>query len=222
MLTQRRISLAALLALALLGGAKVGRASTIDADAITFLGADRSVHIFMDDTGGNVSITLTMNDGVADLRGFFLNIDDFALLAGLQVSGDDVTDWTAKDDDVINLGGANNLQGKGSPCPCDIGVSIGTSGGNGAVSSTTFVLDADGDLTLDHFAHQLIGVRVISAGSVKEIEDLKDPKEDLKDFGRGSAKLAVELPEPTPVPEPATALLVALGTGALAYARRRS
>jgi len=207
MLTQRRFLLAVLGALASLGSASAGRAFTVDMDATRFVGADLSVHIFMDDAGGNISVTLTVNDGLGDLRGFFLNIDDFSLLAGLQVTGDDVTGFEYDDDGVINLGGANNLNGNGSPCPCDIGVSIGTpgAGGKNEISTTTFVLDATGSLSLEHFAHQLAGVRVLSVKGF--------------DGPNGSAKLAGTIP--VPIPEPSTAALLVLGLAALRFRTRR-
>src|SRR5262249_9618748 len=128
MLTQRRILLAAVGAIALLGSADAARATNIDVIATPFTGADTSVRIFTDDTGGNIEVTLTVNQGIADLRGFFLNVSDFSLLAGLKVTGDDVTDFAVADDGVINLGKGNNMHGGGSPCPCDIGVAIGTPG----------------------------------------------------------------------------------------------
>src|SRR5262249_19622122 len=105
MLTQRRILLAASSAIALLLGGPLGaRATNVDVVPYPFTGADTSVDIFMDDTGGNIEVTLTVNEGIADLRGFFLNVSDFSLLAGLKVTGDDVTDFKVADDGVINLG----------------------------------------------------------------------------------------------------------------------
>ena len=192
MLTQRRILLAVLVAVASLGSASAGRASTIDVDATRFVGADLSVHIFMDDADGNISVTLTVNDGVGDLRGFFLNIDDFSLLAGLQVTGDDVTGFEYDDDGVINLGGANNLNGNGSPCPCDIGVSIGSPGaGKNEISTTTFVLDATASLSLEHFAHQVAGVRVLSVG--RRLQGSSRKIWTISGRNNGSAKLAATI-----------------------------
>jgi PEP-CTERM motif-containing protein len=222
MLTQRRFLLAALSVIAVLGSGGAARATSVGVIASPFTGADTSVHVLLDDSGGNISVTLTVNEGVADLRGFFLNIGDFSLLAGLSVTGDDVTGFVVEDDGVINLKHGVNLNGGGSPCPCDIGVAIGTPGtGKDDVFSTTFVLDADADLTLDAFAGELLGVRVTSVGSGDG--DIKDPKDDFKDGPRnGSAKLVGTIPDPiVPVPEPSTALLIALGLGALGYAGRR-
>lgn len=232
MLMQRRILLAALSAAAALGSSSASRALSTEVIATPFTGADTSVRVLLDDTGGNIEVTLTVNDGIADLRGFFLNIGDFSLLDGLEVTGDDVTGFEVAKRGVINLTHGVNLNGGGSPCPCDIGVAIGTPGaGKDDIFRTTFVLDAAADLVLDDFAGQLLGVRVTSAGNVDDgfkdpkhdPKDPKDPKDDFKDEHRGgSAKLIGQIPDPiVPVPEPSTAILVALGLGTLAFAGRR-
>jgi len=242
MLTQRRLLLAALSAIAALGSAYSAHATQTELVATPFTGADTSVHIFLDDAGGNIAVTLTVNEGLADLRGFFLNIQDFSLLAGLSVTGDDVTSFEYEDNGVINLKHGVNLNGGGSPCPCDIGVAIGTPGtGKDDIFSTTFVLDADLDLVLDNFAGQLLGIRVTSVGGSgdskedfdgdskedSEGEKFRKFKEDCKDdeggkdVRHGSAKLVATIPDPIiPVPEPSTAFLVAFGVGALGYAAR--
>ena len=227
MLTQRRFLLAAFTLVAALGSVSIARALSTEVIATPFTGADTSVHILLDDTGGNIAVTLTVNEGVGDLRGFFLNIGDFSLLDGLKVTGDDVTGFTLDEDSVINLHYGANMNGGGSPCPCDLGVLIGTPGtGRDDIFTTTFVLDATADLVLDAFAGQLIGVRVTSVGSVADgfddLADSKDPKDDFKDGPRhGSAKLVATIPDPiVPVPEPSTALLIALGLGALGGGRR--
>jgi hypothetical protein len=225
MLTQRRFLLAALSVIAVLGSGEAARATSVEVIATPFTGADTSVLILLNDDGGNIEVTLTVNEGIADLRGFFLNIQDFSLLAGLSVTGDDVTGFEVEDDGVINLHHGINLNGGGSPCPCDIGVAIGTPGtGKDDIFTTTFVLDANADLTLDAFAGELLGVRVTSVGGGDgDFGDPKDPKDDFKDGPRnGSAKLVGTIPDPiVPVPEPSTALLIALGLGALGYAARR-
>src|SRR5262249_958934 len=116
--------------------------------------------------------------------------------------------------------------GGGSPCPCDVGVAIGTPGtGKDDIFRTTFVLDATADLAIEDFVNQLAGVRVTSVGSFDgDSKDPNDPKDVFKDFGRsGSAKLIATIPDPnSPVPEPSTALLVGLGTVGLGAARRRA
>jgi PEP-CTERM motif len=205
MLTQRRSLLAALCAIAVVGSAYSARALSIELIATPFTGNDTSVRILLDDTGGNLSVTLTVNQGLADLRGFFINVKDASLFSGVSVLGDDVTDFETGE--VINLKYGNNLNGGGTPCPCDLGVTIGTPGiGKDDFSTTKFVIDAKENLTLEDFAGELIGVRVTSVG--------------VENDRGGSAKLVVKIPDPLPVPEPSTALLLALGAAGLGYAGR--
>jgi hypothetical protein len=126
----------------------------------------------------------------------------------MTATGDDVTSSRFLADGVINLGLGSNLRGGGSPCPCDIGVEIGTPGiGKDDFATTTFLLHANAPLSLSDFTDQLVGVRITSVGP--------DP-----DSRGGSAKLAGTLPNTVPVPEPHPALLIALGLGLLGYASR--
>ena len=124
------------------------------------------------------------------------------------MTGDWVTSFDASGR-VIRHRRDNNLRGGGSPCPCDVGVQIGTSGmGRDDVQSTSFVLShPDAALGLSLFYEQDIGVRLTSVGE--------------EDFGReGSSKLGGIVP----VPEPSTLLLVGLGVvglGARSRSRRR-
>ena len=206
MLTLRRFLLAPLFSLAMLASAYSAHATQTELLATPFTGNDTTVRILLDDAGGDITVTLTVNKGLADLRGFFISIKDFSLFEGVDVTGGDVTDW--EKGSVINLRYGNNLNGGGTPCPCDLGVTIGTPGiGKDDIFTTTFVIDADANLTLDDFAGQAIGVRVTSVG--------------VENDRGGSAKLAVTIPDPiVPVPEPSTALLVAIGLGSLGFASR--
>jgi hypothetical protein len=171
-----------------------------------FAGDDSEVTLTLDDSGEGVSITVEVTEGVADIRGVFfdLNLDE-AYLDDLQISvdGDDVTDYLVGS--IINTGGGNNLNGGGSPCPCDVGVEIGTPGmGKDDIQSTTFVVTHDSlDLTLAMFFEQDIGVRLTSVG------------DDLHGSRNGSSKLGGTVP----VPEPNTVAL--LGLGLLYFAGRR-
>ena len=206
MLTQCRFMLVVLAASAVLSTAYTARATSVDLIATPFTGADTSVRIVLDDAGGDISVTLTVNEGLADLRGVFFQVANNTLPAGLSIVGDDVTKWKSDIDDLINMRHGNNLRGGGTPCPCDIAVSLGTPGiGKDDIFSTSFVISADNPLTLDLFADQLIGVRVTSVG-------------DDKGKRSGSAKLVGTIPDPnTPVPEPTPGLLTAAGLGALSY-----
>jgi hypothetical protein len=202
----------------LLGGAVAAHATSVTTTAVPFTGADTSVSITLTEDAGDIVVSLRVIEGLADLRGFFLNIGDNSLLAGLNVIGNDVTDFAydTSGASLINMKKGNNLNGGGTPCPCDLAVSIGTPGiGKDDLLSTTFTLDANFDLTLDDFAEQLAGVRVTS---VSTFDDPKDPKDGNRG---GSAKLIATIPAGTPVPEPSTAFLLGLGLFALGARRAR-
>ena len=97
-------------------------------------------------------------------------------------------------------GGGSNLQGGGSPCPCDLGIEIGSPGlGHGDdYQSVTFTLShASLDLDVSLFQGQSFGVRATSVG-------------DVDGSREGSSKLIGV------VPEPSTALLALLGLSGLA------
>lgn len=201
----------ALLGIALLLGLLPGLAgaATIEATATAFTGDPISVGVTIDDgvEAGHLVITLEVEDGAAgDLRGFFANVADESLLAGLSVSGDHVTGSVFAADAVINLGQGSNLNGGGTPCPCDLGVEIGAPGIGGGDDhpAVVFTLShADVDLDVGLFADQLFGVRVTSVG-------------DLDGARGGSSKLAGV------VPEPSTSLLMLLGLAGLSSVRPAS
>jgi PEP-CTERM motif-containing protein len=213
MLTQRSFSLAVFTAIAVLSSAYTARATSVELTATPFTGSPTSVRIVLDDEvgGGDIRVSVTVNEGLADLRGVFLDVRDDVLfaLSSIQATGEFVTGIKTN---VIDLGHGANLNGGGTPCPCDIGVLLGTAGiGKDDIQSTSFVLSlTTGDLLdLSAFANQAIGVRVTSVG----------PEGGNR---AGSSKLAGTIPDPTvPVPEPSPALLIAIGLGVLGYAGRR-
>jgi len=182
-------------------------ASTINASASAFTGDPLEVSIEIDDDAdpGNLVITLEVDgdSDTGDLRGFFAEVTNESLLSGLSVSGDQVTGSRFEADAVINVGRGSNLNGGGSPCPCDLGVEIGDPGiGRGDdFQSVTFTLSHDTeDLTVDFFSEQLFGVRVTSVGD--------------EDGRRGGSSKLIGL-----VPEPSTAVLAFLGLAGLASVR---
>lgn len=169
-------------------------------------------------TGDPVEVTLTFDDGAqpgsvvvtarvdpatpGDLRGVFLEFADDALLPGLRVSGPEVTE--VRSGGVIDLGQGANLRGGGSPCPCDLGVELGTPGiGRDDLRTASFVLSHESvELGLEALRLERVGVRVTSVGD---------------GFGGrgGSAKLGA------PVPEPGALVLMGLGLSGLAASARR-
>ncbi len=181
-----------------------GLAATLSFTLDPFTGDDSEARVTLDDAAagaGNIQISVEVTTGVADIRGILFDLADDSLLAGLVVSGGDVTDVAFGS--VIDLGNGANLRGGGTPCPCDVGVEIGRPGlrgGSDDFQSTTIVLTHETlGLDLSIFDAQQFGLRLTSVG----------PDEDHRG---GSAKLGGV------VPEPSTGLL--LGLGLLALARR--
>lgn len=139
---------------------------------------------------------------IGDLRGLFLNVTDESLLDGLTVSGSEITSSVFSANNVINLGGGSNLNGGGTPCPCDIGLEIGSPGiGKNDIQSVTFTLShVSADLDVSLLQGESFGVRVTSVG-------------DAGGSRNGSSKLVGIVPEPT------TAILMLLGLAGLASVR---
>jgi hypothetical protein len=189
-----------LLGLPLGAGATAGSGDSGSADPFT--GDPLSVSIAVDSASdpGNLVITLSIaGDGmIGDLRGVFFQVSNESLLSGLSVMGDGVTSSQFLANEVINLGNGSNLKGGESPCPCDIGIEIGTAGiGKDDFQSVTFTLMHKSEsLDQSFLRKQEFGVRVTSVGEV--------------DGGReGSSKLVGV------VPEPSTAILMLLGLAGL-------
>jgi len=181
----------------------VGSAAILEATSSSFTGSALSVSIVIDDEAdpGNLVITLEVEtaDPTGDLRGFFAQVSDESLLAGLSVTGTEITDSVFDANAVINLGGGNNLNGGGTPCPCDLGLEIGSAGiGSDDIQQVTFTLShLTESLTADLFNGEAFGVRATSVGSPTGSRN-------------GSSKLSGV------VPEPSTALLMGLGLAGLA------
>ena len=208
MLTLRRSLLAVTFLSSLLG---LATANALSFDTLTepFTGTDSAVLVTLSEEGGDIRVTATVTLGIADLRAVYLNIGDNSLLSGLSVTGDDVTDYEFAAHGVIDMGQGANLNGGGTPCPCDIGVEIGTPGiGKDDFQTTTFLLHGLTPLSLSDFTDQLVGVRITSVG----------PDADSRG---GSAKLVGTFTDTVPVPEPSPAILTAMGLSVLAVASRR-
>lgn len=173
--------------------------------ATSFTGDQLRVLIDVDASSdpGNLVITLSLDEGyLGDLRGVFFQVADESLLGGLSVMGDGVTSSVFDANAVIDLGQGANLNGKGSPCPCDFGVEIGTPGiGQDDYATVTFSLSHEtASLDASFLRDQLFGVRVTSVGWAG------------LDKREGSSKTMGVVPEPT------TALLMLFGLGGLAAA----
>jgi hypothetical protein len=196
----------AILCLALLlAGSSASAASTaFTLTPFTFSGDPVELTITLDDeiVAGSVELTATVSSGIGDIRGLFFDLVDDSVLAGLSVTGSDVDEGNVLTGSVINLGGGNNLNGGGTPCPCDVGVEIGTPGIGKDDIQTTVLLISHSSVSLDlsDFADQAFGGRVASTGAKR----------------KGSSKLVGV------VPEPGTALLLAFGVVGLALRPRAS
>ena len=189
----------------------IATAGTISSTLVEFTGTDASVTVTLDDMTdpGNIVITLDVNvdPNTGDLRGFFLDISDDLLLSGLSITGSEVTQTQFSANSVINLGGGNNLNGGGSPCPCDIGVEIGLSGigGGDDFQTTTFTLSHTSEsLDLSMFLGENVGARLTSVG--------------LPGGSRGGSS---KLGGMVPVPEPSTAVMLSTGLVGFAMAQRK-
>jgi hypothetical protein len=122
------------------------------------------------------------------------------------VTGPDVSSSSFLANAITAVGHGNNLNGGGSPCPCDVGVELGAPGiARDDLRTVTFTLShATASLDMSFLASQEFGVRATSVGKGK-----------CRD---GSSKLSGILP----VPEPGTALLIGLGLAGLSAAGTRS
>lgn len=174
------------------------RASTIETILEPFTGGPASVLVSITDednglNDGELLVQAHVLDGGA-IRGVFLDLMDTSALSGIQARGSHVTGFETGD--VINLGGGSNLQGGGSPCPCDLAVEIGTPGRSGDFLQTTALIlsSSRGPIDISLFFEQNVGVRL-------------SPE---------SSKLGGVFP----VPEPSTAMLVGLGLSGLGLAGR--
>jgi hypothetical protein len=124
-----------------------------------------SVQVAISETaeGGLLFELTVIGTEAADLRGLFFDVADGSLLAGLSVTGDDVTAF--RTGSVRDLGRGVNMNGAGAPY--DLGLAFGTPGiATDDIRTTSFVLSsANGPLTMDFVAQVAFGARLTSIGA---------------------------------------------------------
>jgi hypothetical protein len=161
--------------------------------AISFIVGDDPSEVNSGSTPLQVKVTITEtdanNDGftdltvnlevvqgdVADLRGFFFNVSNDALLSQLAVTGADIVDAPVFDTDgdgVPEISSASPPQPEAviSPYAFEAGLELGTPGTAGDdIGSTTFVISAPNvNLSNALLVDQQVGIRATSVGDDRE------------------------------------------------------
>lgn len=101
----------------------------------------------------------------ADLRGVFFHVSNESVLAGLSISGANVTNYAVKANGVMQVQGDVTMSGEVGKAvgPFDIGIEFGTSGiGKDDIKETTFTLASSAPLSLDLVLQQHFGLRLTS------------------------------------------------------------
>ncbi len=167
-------------------------------------------NILVEQSGNDLRFTLTVDDSttgnIGDLRGFFFDVSDESLLAGLTASGIDVTDQAYLANSVNNLGQGAVIKPMG---PFDAGVEFGTPGmGKDDIQSTSFLLThSSQSLALNSFFRKPVGINYITM-AVRGTS--VGPQGGLRE---GSSKTAV-------IPEPASVLIwLSIGLSAMFLAQ---
>jgi hypothetical protein len=139
------------------------------------------VHVYGEQLDGGVQMTVKIMDGVADLRGFYMDVGDS--VAGVSVEGFARQDVAIGDEAVTSVGAKdNNMNGTGETF--DVGVEIGTAGyKKDDISEASFTLHG---VTLDQLDGLTFGIRATSVGEDRD----------------GAVKLLGEFDIPEPPAEP--------------------
>ncbi len=159
------------LALVMLGEVSTASAAPVAADMAEFTGADMIGRAAFEQVGGDIKVTLTTvqepgHDNTGDWGGFWFNISDDSLLAGLSVVGADITAFDFSGGVGSVGGGNNNLNGGGSPGLMDAGIAFGQPGSSGGLlEMTMFTLSHPDGLALSLFDGQTIAGRLQSVGA---------------------------------------------------------
>jgi hypothetical protein len=145
------------------------------------------INVYGEQHDGSVTMTVKVMEGVADLRGFFMDVGDST--AG--VSAEDVAaqDLKIGDECVTSVGARdNNMNGTGEKF--DVGVEIGTAGtGKDDIGQASFTLDG---VTLEQLDGLTFGVRATSVG-----EDRSDGVKLVGEFDIPEPQLPAEPPPPS-------------------------
>ena len=190
-------------------------ATIVTAGASRIFGDILTATLTIDDESqaGDLVITLTLDPGAltGDLRSFYAHIADESLLAGLSISGANVTQSRFEANSVFNFGDGTFVPTIPTSCGatgCDFGFEIGTAGTSpDNFQTTTFVLSHLTEvLTVDILADQVFALRVNSITS-----------DGTRGVFTGFSKLAGVV---TVIPEPSTAIMMMLGLAGLTVAGR--
>lgn len=149
------------------------------------------INVYAEEVNGAVNMTVKVMDGVADLRGFYMDVGDS--VEGVSVEGVDERDLAIANEGVTTVGGRdNNMNGTGEKF--DIGMEIGTAGYmRDDNCEAQFTLQGVSLQDLDGLA---FGVRATSVG--------EDRDGAVKLLGEFDIKEPVAEPPAEPPTEPAT------------------
>jgi hypothetical protein len=149
------------------------------------------INVYAEEVNGAVNMTVKVMDGVADLRGFYMDVGDS--VEGVSVDGVDECDLAIAEEGVTTVGTRdNNMNGTGETF--DIGMEIGTAGYfRDDNCEANFTLQGVSLQDLDGLA---FGVRATSVG--------EDRDDAVKLLGEFDIKEPVAEPPAEPPTEPAT------------------
>lgn len=171
-------------------------------------GSGLLINVYGEEVDGGVHLTVKVMEGVADLRGFFMDVGDST--EGVSVDGVASRDVKIGDESVTSVGSRdNNMNGTGETF--DVGVEIGTAGiGKDDVSQASFTIDG---VTLEDLDGLTFGVRATSVGEERddavkllgEFDTVPEPQPEdppVEPPADPSSEKPTEVPADTPTPTP--------------------
>jgi len=164
-------------------------------------------------TSVKFELEVVPSPNIGDIRGFFFNVSDDSFLAGLTITGADITQIVKSAGAVSNLGGGNNIHPTGA---FDVGIEFGTPGiGTDDIQSTSFTVSHSNNLAASLFTSELnangeflFAARLTSVGLPGGSRE-------------GSSKVGTNAPVPEPAFYQMAALLGFGGLGALRLRKSR-